>query len=127
MEPATDGPSNQAAGDRPPMIPRVLVIGRQAGMWPEGLPESRSGASYVFAEDAATVRTNLPESDVVFYYGSPRHALRDGWTLASRLRWIQVAGVGVDWALFPDLIDSDVTLTNSHGVFESRCPSTSWH
>jgi hypothetical protein len=31
--------------------PRILVIGRQAGERPLGLPEERSGASYLFADD----------------------------------------------------------------------------
>ena len=48
------------------MPTRVMVVGRQAGLFPEGLPESDSGAEYVMAESMADVRARLPECDVVF-------------------------------------------------------------
>jgi phosphoglycerate dehydrogenase-like enzyme len=102
--------------------PRVLVIGRQAGDRPVGLPEERSGASYLFAEDMADVRAHLSECDVVFHYGRPREALREAWDLTGRLRWVHVGAVGVDWAIFPELTESDVVLTNSRGVFDVTMP-----
>jgi phosphoglycerate dehydrogenase-like enzyme len=102
--------------------PRVLVIGRQAGFSAPGLPEHESGASYVMADDMDTVRAHLPECDVVFHFGGLRDALRGNWPLAQRLRWVQVAGVGVDWTLFPELVASDVVLTNARGVFDTTLP-----
>jgi phosphoglycerate dehydrogenase-like enzyme len=59
---------------------------------------------------------------VVFQYGHPRDALSANWELAGRLRWVHVGGVGIDWALFPALIESDVVLTNSRGVFDTSLP-----
>ena len=35
------------------MSTRAMVVGRQAGLFPEGLPESDSGAEYVMAESMA--------------------------------------------------------------------------
>lgn len=102
--------------------PRVLVIGRQAGEPPPGLPENVSGAQYVLADDMDAVRAALPQTDVVFHFNQPRGALRENWDLAGRLRWVHVGGVGIDWALFPELIDSDVVLTNAHGVFDTTLP-----
>ena len=87
------------------MCARVMVVGRQAGMFPEGLPESDSGAEYVMAESMAEVRANLAQCDVVFQYGHPRGALSASWELAGRLRWVHVGGVGIDWALFPELME----------------------
>ena len=87
------------------MSARVLVVGRQAGLFPEGLPESDSGAEYVMAESMDDVRARLAECDVVFQYGHPRDALSANWELAGRLRWVHVGGVGIDWALFPELIE----------------------
>lgn len=100
----------------------VMVIGRQAGRFPEGLPEPATGAEYVMADSMDDVRARLRECDVVFHYGRPRDALSANWTLAKRLRWIHVGGVGVDWALFPELVESDVVLTNSRGVFDTSLP-----
>ena len=36
--------------------------------------------------------------------------------------WSGVGGVGIDWALFPELVESDVVLTNSRGVFDTSLP-----
>ncbi len=36
---------------------------------------------------------------------------------AKKLRWIQVFGAGVETCIFPELIDSDVILTNTSGAF----------
>jgi phosphoglycerate dehydrogenase-like enzyme len=104
------------------MPTRVMVIGRQAGLFPEGLPESATGAEYVMAESMDDVRAGLPACDVVFHYGQPRDALSANWTLTERLRWLHVGGVGVDWVLFPELVESDVMLTNSRGVFDTSLP-----
>jgi phosphoglycerate dehydrogenase-like enzyme len=102
--------------------PRVLVVGQQAGEPPTGLPESDSGASYVMAADMDTVRSHLAACDVVFHYGEPRDALRANWDLTGNLRWVHVGGVGVDWALFEELVESDVVVTNSRGIFDTTLP-----
>ena len=99
-----------------------MIIGRQAGLPPAGLPESGTGAAYVMADSMDHVRAELAGCDVVFHYGPPRDALRAAWTLAERLRWVHVGGVGIDWTLFPELVESDVVLTNSRGVFDTSLP-----
>jgi len=104
------------------MSTRVMVIGRQAGLLPAGIPESETGADYVTAETMDDVRTHLAHCDVVFHYGRPRDALSANWALAQRLRWLHVGGVGVDWVLFPELVESEVVLTNSRGVFDTSLP-----
>jgi phosphoglycerate dehydrogenase-like enzyme len=48
--------------------------------------------------------------------------LRDNWELCGRLRWVHIGGVGVDWALFPELVTSEVLLTNSRGIFDTTLP-----
>jgi phosphoglycerate dehydrogenase-like enzyme len=104
------------------MPTRVMIIGRQADRPPAGLPENETGAEYVLAESMDEVRADLAGCDVVFHYGHPRDALSANWALTERLRWLHVGGVGIDWALFPELIESDVVLTNSRGVFDTSLP-----
>jgi phosphoglycerate dehydrogenase-like enzyme len=99
-----------------------MIIGRQAGLPPAGLPETRTGAAYVMADAMDDVRDHLAECDVVFHYGHPRDALSANWDLTERLRWVHVGGVGIDWALFPELVESEVVLTNSRGVFDTTLP-----
>jgi len=101
---------------------RVMIIGRQAGELPAGLPESETGAEYVLADTLEEVAAALPACDVVFHYGRPRDALSANWDHTSRLRWLHVGGVGVDWTLFPALVESDVVLTNCRGVFDVSLP-----
>jgi phosphoglycerate dehydrogenase-like enzyme len=74
------------------------------------------------ADTVDDVRAGLADCDVVFHYGEPKDALRANWGMASSLRWLHIAGVGVDWTLFPEVVDSDVLVTNSHGVFDTTLP-----
>ncbi len=101
---------------------RVMVIGRQNDMPPAGLPESKSGAIYVMADSLDEVRADLAGCDVVFHYSHPKDALSANWGLAGKLRWLHVGGVGVDWTLFPELVASEVVVTNSRGVFDTTLP-----
>lgn len=101
---------------------RVLVLGATDAEPPPGLPEVRTGATYRFADDAAGLAAALPETDVIFHWTDRTELLREVWPTAGRLRWIHAAGVGVDWALFPELVESDVVVTNCRGVFDETMP-----
>jgi glyoxylate/hydroxypyruvate reductase A len=63
------------------------------------------------AEQAAPL---VGDADVLFAWKFPS-AL---YAKAGRLRWLQVMGAGVDWALTPELPDG-VTLTRAPGIFGS--------
>ncbi len=54
----------------------------------------------------------LPEVDVVLGFA----VRRENFALAKRLRWIHSTAAGVEWMLFPELVESDVTLTCSRGL-----------
>ncbi|CAJ1506683.1 D-2-hydroxyacid dehydrogenase [[Mycobacterium] holstebronense] len=58
-------------------------------------------------------------ADVLFLYDFSSPALESVWSSAEALRWVQVAAIGVDAVLFDGLIDSDVVVTNSRGIFEA--------
>ncbi|WUK77184.1 D-2-hydroxyacid dehydrogenase [Kribbella sp. NBC_00359] len=45
-------------------------------------------------------------------------AVRDVWAEAGSVEWIHVTAAGVDTLLFDELRDSDVVVTNAHGVFD---------
>jgi phosphoglycerate dehydrogenase-like enzyme len=102
--------------------PVVLVLGARADDAPPGLAEGDSGVSYRFADSDDEVARLLPESEVIFHWVSRTPQLRRHWSTANRLRWIHVSGVGVDWALFPELVESDVVVTNCRGVFDVSIP-----
>lgn len=63
------------------------------------------------------VAEHLPNADaVVLWEFSP--LLEQEWRSGLSLSWVHVAGSGVDSVLFPALVESPVTLTNSRGVFD---------
>ncbi|GGM49326.1 2-hydroxyacid dehydrogenase [Longimycelium tulufanense] len=77
----------------------------------EGLAQIR----YARAPELAAA---LPGAEVLFVWDFFSDALADAWPQADALRWVHVASAGVDTLLFPALRDSDVTVTNSRGVFD---------
>ncbi|WCB36851.1 D-2-hydroxyacid dehydrogenase [Gordonia polyisoprenivorans] len=60
----------------------------------------------------------LPGADVLVVWDFFSRALRDNWAQADALRWVHVCAAGVDSLLFDELTDSDVVVTNAHGVFD---------
>ncbi len=70
------------------------------------------------APDLESLRQTLPEANILLGWNFQADQLEDAWDCADNLRWIQWGGAGVDAVLFPSLIESDVQLTNMHGVFD---------
>lgn len=60
----------------------------------------------------------LDGADVLFVYDFQSDALPDAWYAANALSWVHAASAGVDPLMFPELVDSDVTVTNSRGIFD---------
>ena len=71
-----------------------------------------------FAADAATLADALAGAEVLLVWDFTSDAVRDAWPAADALRWVHTASAGVDRLTFPGLLESDVTLTNSRGVFD---------
>ena len=70
------------------------------------------------APDLVSLERHLLEADVLLGWNFRATELQQAWPLADRLRWIQWGGAGVDAVLFPELVASDVQLTNARGVFD---------
>ncbi|NMI00674.1 D-2-hydroxyacid dehydrogenase [Pseudonocardia sp. K10HN5] len=84
---------------------------------PPALEEHVSGAELRFAT-AGTLADALPGCDVLLVWDFTSDAVRDAWPAADAMRWVHTASAGVDRLIFPGLVGSDVTLTNSRGVFD---------
>lgn len=103
---------------KPPAADPHVVVAR-VDHHPPGLPEAYSGARYTFAADEAQLRDALADADVMFAWNyADGKIFRDTFSAAHRLRWIHTAGVGVEPLLFPELVASDVVVTNAGGVYE---------
>jgi len=98
--------------------PVVVVLGAESLDQISGLSEYTSLAEFRFASDAQQLRKALNGADVLLGWDFKESTLQDVWSDARDLRWIQWPGAGVDAVLFPELVESDVLLTNMRGVFD---------
>ena len=83
-----------------------------------GIDRIRTNTRIHCAPDLVSLQRHLPEADVLLGWNFRATELREAWPLAGGLRWIQWGGAGVDAVLFPELVASDVLLTNARGVFD---------
>jgi phosphoglycerate dehydrogenase-like enzyme len=60
----------------------------------------------------------LPGADVLCMWDFRSTALTQAWDSADQLRWVHAASAGVNHLLSPELVTSEVVLTNSRGVFD---------
>lgn len=97
--------------------PTVLVIAN---------PIERSLAHLERLPDEARIVVGLtaeahwdaaPEADVVVCAGTSRPVMQELWPRLGRMRWIHAMAAGLDGLLFQELVESDVPLTCSRGVF----------
>ncbi len=54
---------------------------------------------------------------VILNWSKGSALLREVWRMAPQVRWIHCRAAGLDTVLFPELVESPVTLTNGRGVF----------
>lgn len=93
----------------------TAILGGESGI-PDLSPVA--GLTEVRAASGEDLGAVLPGAEVLYVWDFASAALADAWATADALRWVHVAGAGVDRVLFPGLVDSDVVVTNSRGVFE---------
>lgn len=98
--------------------PTVVVLGTGEDEPPPGVREIADDASLRYAPNGRRLREAITGADALFVWDFRSTELRDAWHRADRLRWVHVAGAGVDAVLFPGLVESRVVVTNSRGVFD---------
>ncbi|MBT3557249.1 MAG: D-2-hydroxyacid dehydrogenase [Rhodospirillales bacterium] len=96
----------------------VLVQGASEISEVPNLDSIAGQATIRFATDRDSLAAQLPGSDVLLGWNFRANDIEHCWDHASDLKWVHWSGAGVDAALFPALRDSNVTLTNSRGVFD---------
>lgn len=68
--------------------------------------------TFLEAWDRQAIRDLLPQADAAF---TP-FVDRDVFGTATRLRWVQVAAVGIGNLMYPEMIASSVVITNARGI-----------
>jgi phosphoglycerate dehydrogenase-like enzyme len=112
-----DAPARPAAGARAPR-PAVAVLRAPDKPKPPGLERVAALAEIRDATSPEEVPRAVCGAEVLLLWDFRATMLRDAWTHARDLRWIHSSGAGVDAVLFPELVASDVVLTNSRGIYD---------
>lgn len=97
-------------------IVTVLTAGEGAG--PPGLDLLKARAEVRLARDEASLKEALPGTRVMMVTDFRTEALSAAWSSADELEWIHATSAGVDALMFPELVDSEVLVTNARGIFD---------
>lgn len=98
--------------------PIVAVLPQGSSDPQAGLGGLGDRADLRLGADAESLREALSEASALLVWDFRVDWLRDAWPQARRLEWIHAASAGVDALLVPEVVDSDVVVTNSRGVFD---------
>jgi phosphoglycerate dehydrogenase-like enzyme len=98
--------------------PTVLFLSRSVDdAWLDSLKAHADRARFVAGRAVEDLAADAPLADAIAVGSAGRALLEPVWRLAPRVRWLHSRSAGLDHMLFPELVASDVTLTNSQGVF----------
>ena len=101
----------------PPSTRRPVVAVLIDDTRPPGMADVERTAEVCYA-DAAGLPAIIRDADVLLAWDFLSDAITEAWPHATRLRWMHTASAGVDRVLTPEVAASEVTVTNSGGVFD---------
>jgi phosphoglycerate dehydrogenase-like enzyme len=81
------------------------------------LPELRQRAAIVVGDSLRDFATAAVDAEIILNWSAPLALLRQVFPLSRRVRWIHSRSAGLEETLFPELIASNVIVTNSKGIF----------
>ena len=84
---------------------------------PDGMSQVEALADVRYATSGELAGA-LPGADVLLVWDFRSTALATAWPAASSLRWVHAASAGVNHVLTPEVVASDVVVTNARGVFD---------
>jgi phosphoglycerate dehydrogenase-like enzyme len=96
----------------------VAVLLAKGEAPPEGLDLVSALADLHLVDDAATVAQALRRADVLFVWDFRSDLLQTAWPDDSVVRWIHTGSIGVDAVLVAPVLERDIVVTNTRGVFE---------
>jgi phosphoglycerate dehydrogenase-like enzyme len=106
----------------------IAVVGaaRPEVPLPSRLPPGLEGCEFRFITARGRLTADAPDADVAFAWQPRLDWIEAEWGWSGRLRWIAAASAGVDYLMFPALVDSDVIVTNSAGIFDDAMAEYAW-
>ncbi|MFZ1939420.1 MAG: D-2-hydroxyacid dehydrogenase [Terracidiphilus sp.] len=94
-------------------LPFVQVLSGRADRQLEML----AGVPHSVAHSADGLGGSAREAEAILYWAGSRELLRAAFVAAPNVRWVHSRSAGLDNMLFPELVESNVLLTNGSGVF----------
>ena len=98
--------------------PVVTVLSAPDGTSTPGLELLEGRVEVRHASDEKTLRETLPGTHVLLVTDFRTEALRAAWPAADSLQWVHATSAGVDALLIPELVDSEIPVTNAQGIFD---------
>lgn len=96
----------------------ITVLTAAGSRLPPSLESISGQATINHAQNSDDLRAHLPSSDVLLVTNFRSTSLQKAWPERTRLQWIHTASAGVDAVLIPQVVESDVVLTNARGIFD---------
>jgi phosphoglycerate dehydrogenase-like enzyme len=93
--------------------PKILVISQREAPQFAMLAD----VPHVLTYDTAAAVAAMRKAEVILQWSGTRDMLREAFAGCPALRWIHSRYAGVDSYLFPELVNSNVVLTNARGVY----------
>jgi phosphoglycerate dehydrogenase-like enzyme len=81
------------------------------------LDELRETAAVTIGNSAAAFARAAGAAEVIFNWSGSLSLIREVFLMSPQVRWVHSRSAGLERTLFPELIASDVTMTNGSGVF----------
>ena len=81
------------------------------------LDELRETANVVIGNSPDAFRNAAGHAEVIFNWSGSLSLIREVFLMSHAVRWVHSRSAGLERTLFPELIASDVTMTNGSGVF----------
>ena len=81
------------------------------------LAELRQRATIVVGDSAPDFASAVGDAEIILNWAGSLALLREVFLLAGRVRWIHSRSAGLEQVLFPELVESEIILTNGGGVF----------
>jgi phosphoglycerate dehydrogenase-like enzyme len=97
--------------------PRVAILTAGGEDLPPGLEPLHDKAEVAHADDRESLESALSGARVLMVTDFNTDLLEQAWPKADKLEWVHATIAGVDAVLFPDIIESGVTVTNARGIF----------
>jgi phosphoglycerate dehydrogenase-like enzyme len=95
----------------------VLVLASPGDRTLSALDSLRADVEVVVGDRAEAFADAAPCAEVLLAWSSDRATLEKVFAAAPRLRWVHSWAAGVEWLLFPALLERHVVLTNTRGVY----------